>query len=121
MNFTEYQTKARTTALYPKIMRELFPAKDDIRVELLYSVTGLCDEAGEVAGKMKKWLRGDLGGRKPHPDVDDLRKELGDVLWYVAAIASDLDISLESVAKENLKKLSGRKKRGKIRGDGDHR
>ena len=88
--------------------------------ELFYSVSGLCDESGEVAGKVKKWLRGDLGDA-PHPSKEDLQKELGDVLWYIAAICSDLDISLDDVASGNIAKLASRKERGVIQGDGDNR
>lgn len=123
MEFNEYQSQARSTALYPERLRRMFPAPDGAdrpRVELFYSAAGLCDESGEVAGKIKKWLRGDLGD-VPHPDVDEIRKELGDVLWYIAAICSDLDISLDSVAKANVEKLASRRARGVIRGDGDNR
>ena len=50
-----------------------------------------------------------------------MKKELGDVLWYVSALARDLDITLEDVANANLKKLEDRKNRNKIKGSGDDR
>ena len=107
MNFNEYQKIARSTAIYPKEYKVIYPA------------LGLCGEAGEVAEKIKKTVRGDTP-----LDVDMRMKiamELGDVLWYVAALADDLGVTLEEIAQANVDKLRSRMKRKKINGSGDNR
>ena len=109
MNFTEYQNLALSTAIYPK------------KYETIYPALGLCGEAGEVAEKIKKSIRDGIDYGYEEEFKADLTKELGDVLWYVAALASDLDISLDDVAKKNVQKLASRKKRNKIGGSGDDR
>ena len=111
MNFQEYQRKARSFAIYPgKGTAHGFS----------YTALGLNGEAGEVAEHAKKILRDDTGAitaeRRNH-----LKKEIGDVLWYVSNCCSELGISLNEVAKENIEKLSSRKKRGKIKGQGSQR
>ena len=109
MNFTEYQNLALSTVIYPK------------KYETIYPALGLCSEAGEIAGKVKKSIRDDLDYWQEEQFKEDLTKELGDVLWYVAALASDLDISLNDVAEKNVQKLASRKKRNMIGGSGDNR
>jgi NTP pyrophosphatase (non-canonical NTP hydrolase) len=109
MNFTEYQNLALATAIYPK------------KYETIYPALGLCGEAGEVAEKVKKSIRDGLDYWQEKQFKEDLTKELGDVLWYISALASDLDISLNDVAENNLLKLASRKKRNKIGGSGDNR
>jgi len=110
MKINEYQKKALTTALYPEKYKVIYPA------------LGLGNEAGEALGKVKKWLREDDGGGKMSKERKDaLKEELGDVLWYLATLAHDLDLSLDDIAKLNLDKLQSRKKRGKLKGDGDKR
>ena len=109
MNFTEYQELAKSTAIYPSRYFKVYPA------------LGLCGEAGEVAEKIKKVIRDGVDYLHEEEFKAELTKELGDVLWYVAALASDLDISLDDVAKKNLQKLASRKKRNKIGGSGDNR
>lgn len=104
MTFEEYQQAARSTALYPAEHQVIYPA------------LGLVGEAGEIANKIKKTLRGDK-----ELDRDVLADEMGDVLWYLAALASDLDLNLDDVAQRNVEKLSDRKARGVIKGDGDRR
>jgi len=104
MTLEEYQKAAVHTKMYP----------EDKKIE--YCALGLTGEAGEVAEKVKKWLRGDKELNK-----EDLIKELGDVLWYVTAMAEDLGYSLEDVARMNIEKLTSRAERGKIQGDGDDR
>lgn len=84
--------------------------------KVTYPALGLCGEAGEIAEKVKKSLRGD----KPL-DNFQLVLELGDVLWYITALAEDLGYSLEDVLVANIEKLSSRKERGMIKGDGDNR
>jgi len=103
MEFNEYQKKAITTAIYP------------IEYEIIYPALGLAGEAGEVAEKIKKYIRdGEL-------DKDSVAKELGDVLWYIANLASDLDIDLDVIAHNNIEKLFSRKERGVLHGSGDNR
>ena len=87
---------------------------------IAYPTLGLCNEAGEVAGKIKKIFR-DRGGKITEEDRQALKQELGDVLWYLAQICTELDISLEEVAAANLEKLFSRLERGTIGGDGDNR
>ncbi len=109
MNFSEYQTNSRATAQYPSIGHSV-----------IYPTLGLVNEAGEVAGKIKKIFR-DKNGEINDEARAALQAELGDVLWYIAQVCTELDISLEDVAEANLAKLLDRQARGKIQGDGDHR
>ncbi len=109
MTFEEYQKQSRKTALYPNVGQNF-----------IYPTLGLSGEAGEVADKIKKVLR-DKGGKLDEETKADIEKELGDVLWYVAQIATELDISFEHIAEENLKKLLSRLERGTIKGSGDNR
>jgi len=83
-------------------------------------VLGLANEAGEVAGKVKKIFR-DKGGVIGEAEREALKAELGDVLWYIAQVCTELEIPLDEVAEANLAKLLDRQARGKIRGDGDNR
>ena len=87
---------------------------------IVYPTLGLTNEAGELAGKVKKLFR-DKGGQIGEEDRQALKKELGDVLWYLAQICTELDLSLQDVAEANLVKLFDRLERGKIRGEGDER
>jgi NTP pyrophosphatase (non-canonical NTP hydrolase) len=109
MNFNEYQQKSRKTAGYPAIGHPV-----------IYPTLGLVNEAGEVAGKIKKVFR-DKGGQINEETKSALKAELGDVLWYLAQISTELGLSLDEVAEYNLQKLYSRLERGKIRGDGDNR
>jgi len=115
MDFITYQKKAIDTAIYPY--------KGD---NLVYPALKLNGEAGEVAELVGKWIR-DRGywpglNNKPNGFMADvLIDELGDVLWYIAALATELEIDLEYVAENNLKKLTDRQNRGKIHGSGDRR
>lgn len=104
----EYQRLASTTAKYPSDSG------------LVYTVLGMASEAGEVAGKLKKAIR-DEGGNISPERREQLISEVGDVLWYVAMVAMELDTTLSSVAEQNLDKLLDRKSRGVIGGDGDNR
>lgn len=122
MKMNEYQYHAMQTAKHPSVEHMGF---------------GLLEEAGEVAGILKRVFRKD-----PEYFISDkdeptglyayyapvstsarykLIKELGDVLWYTAGLASHLDISLEYIADQNLKKLQGRAAAGIIQGSGDDR
>ena len=102
MTFDEYQEFARSTAIYPTTCKVTYPT------------LGLCGEAGEVAEKVKKHMR---DGKS----LIGLGLELGDVLWYISALADDLGVTLEEVAQANVDKLKSRMERNKIKGDGDYR
>lgn len=91
---------------------KVFPEKHAI----VYPALGMMGEAGEVSEKVKKWLRGDRELDKP-----ELVKEIGDVLWYITALADDLGYTLTNVAEMNIEKLSSRKERGVLKGSGDNR
>jgi NTP pyrophosphatase (non-canonical NTP hydrolase) len=94
----------------------------DIEVNdpIVYPTLGLVNEAGEFAGKIKKIFR-DKGGTISEDDREALKGELGDVLWYLTQICTNLGLSLEEVGEANLDKLFSRLERGKISGEGDHR
>ena len=104
-----YQRQAAKTAIYPDSHKIIYPA------------LGLAGEAGEVANKVKKFIRD--GADKESFEVKKLEiaAEIGDVLWYCANLANDLGINLSDIASENYAKLSGRSKRGTLGGDGDNR
>ncbi len=87
---------------------------------IVYPTLGLANEAGEVAGKVKKIFR-DKNGVISDEDREALKQELGDVLWYLAQICTELNLSLQEVAEANLEKLFSRLERGQIRGSGDER
>lgn len=87
---------------------------------LAYYALGLCDESGEVAGKIKKLYR-DHNGQLTEEYKKEIEKELGDVVWYLSQICTKLGVSFEEVAQMNLDKLKSRMDRGKITGDGDNR
>ncbi len=109
MTFEEYQKKSRETAIYPN--------KDN---NFVYPTLGLVGEAGEVAEKIKKVLR-DKSGAIDEETEKELEKELGDVLWYLSNLATELNLSLEEIASMNLEKLDSRKERGMLHGSGDDR
>lgn len=87
---------------------------------LIYPTLGLANEAGEVAGKIKKIFR-DKNGQISDVDRQALKYELGDVLWYLTQICTELDLTLADVAEANLVKLFDRMERNQIGGDGDER
>ncbi len=109
MTFEEYQQKSRVTAQYPN------PGKNYI-----YPTLGLCGETGEVAEKIKKVIR-DKDGIVDAETLDHIKKELGDVLWYIAQLSTELGLEFEDIASTNLNKLLSRLHRGKIHGNGDDR
>jgi NTP pyrophosphatase (non-canonical NTP hydrolase) len=109
MDFNDYQIKSRKTAGYPAIGHPV-----------IYPTLGLVNEAGEVAGKIKKVFR-DKGGEISEETRQALKAELGDVLWYIAQVATELDLSLDEVAEYNIAKLYDRLERVKLKGDGDNR
>ena len=104
MTPAEYQRKTSVFAVYPK---------DN---ELPYLSLGLAAEAGEVADKIAKYYRGDK-----ELTLEDLRKELGDCLWFVSQFCNRYNWTLEELMQENIFKLADRQARGKIVGNGDNR
>lgn len=108
MNIKEYQDKAIATAIYGEGSK------------IIYPTLGLTGEAGEVADKVKKVLR-DNSGEFSEEKRFEIAKELGDVLWYCAALARDLGYSLDLIAQLNIDKLQSRKERDQIHGSGDNR
>jgi len=109
MNFTEYQQLALRTA-HPKTKKD----------EMFHLVLGLVGEAGEIAEKVKKTVR-DNDSDFSTFDVDDLKKELGDILWYIATLSDYFDIKLDDIATKNIEKLASRQARGTLTGSGDDR
>lgn len=113
MNFQEYQEKSRETAIYP-----------NLGDNLPYLALGIAGESGEVADKVKKFIRDAKFTSIKDLSVEqkkELTTEIGDVLWYIAQLATELDMSLEAVAQQNIDKLQGRKQHGTLRGSGDNR
>ena len=100
MNLSDYQQRSRATAVYP-----------DAGANLTYPALGLCGEAGEAAEKVKKAIRDDGG----------VLTELGDVLWYVAQLATEAGLDLDEIAESNLEKLLSRRERAVLHGSGDFR
>ncbi len=109
MDLNQYQKQARRTATYP-----------DVGENPIYPTLGLTGEAGEVADKVKKVLR-DRDGTFDECSREAIKLELGDVLWYISQLSSELGYELEDVAQSNLEKLASRSARGRISGDGDNR
>ena len=124
LTFDNYQSSASVTAIYP--------GQGEIE-GLMYAALGLAGEAGEVANKVKKMWRDESGyeyrdnafGGMTLEYRDrfkkDLQAELGDIAWYLAAVANELGISLEQAAHDNLSKLESRQRRGVLGGSGDGR
>jgi NTP pyrophosphatase (non-canonical NTP hydrolase) len=109
MTGNEYQIKATATAIYP-----------NIGSNFTYPALGLAGEAGEVCDKIKKVLRDD-GGVFTEEKLAGIGKELGDVLWYVAALCNELGFKLEDIMQGNIDKLTDRTARGVRGGSGDDR
>lgn len=109
MRLSDYQERSRATAVYP-----------DAGDNLLYPTLGLCGEAGEVAEKVKKMVRDDAGVLSEERRAA-LSKELGDVLWYAAQLATEAGLDLGEIAEANLAKLLSRRDRGVLQGSGDDR
>ena len=99
----DYQRAAVSTAIYKKEHAVIYPA------------LGLAAEAGEVANKVKKILR---DGKF---DKEAIADEVGDCMWYIAALCRDLNIDMQEIADNNIKKLKDRLERGVLAGSGDKR
>ena len=108
MNFDDYQEQIKKFAIYPGAGTGNLHA-------LSYTALGLAEEAGEYAGKVSKLLRDNVF------ETTLASKELGDVLWQLTRAATELNISLADVAKQNIEKLEKRIKNGTLQGTGDER
>lgn len=104
MDFREYNDFVKSMKVFPE------------KFAIIYPTLGMMGEAGEVSEKVKKWMRGDR-----ELDKAELVKEVGDVLWYITALADDLGYTLEDVALMNVAKLSDRRDRNVVKGSGDNR
>lgn len=110
MTLDEYQKQALVTAVF----------SDDDFKDLAHWVFGINGEAGEIAEKIKKIIR-DKNGVVGEDDKQELVKEMGDVLWYLAVLAKHLGYDFEEVGQRNIIKLRDRQKRNMIGGSGDNR
>ena len=106
MELSEYQANAKTTAVYPGRLDGRF----------FYPSIGLAGEVGELLNKIKKIARDGADA-----NIDEIKGEVGDVLWYLSQICTEFGISLDDAAEYNLKKLKSRAERGTIEGSGDNR
>ena len=109
MEFNEYQKKSWETAVYPN--------KGD---NITYPALGLGGESGEVLEKIKKIIRDD-NHEVSEVKKEELSKEIGDVLWYIAALSMELGLDLNDIAQKNVDKLQSRKERNVLHGSGDNR
>lgn len=110
--FDEYQALAMTTAQYPEKGEGSF-------ISIGYVGLGCAGEGGEIAEQVKKMWRneGELTGERR----DKILAEVGDALWYLAAMCTELNADFGEVAQANLDKLADRAERGVIKGEGDTR
>lgn len=111
--FSDYQSDTKLTAVYPHV------GTGDI-IAVNYCGLGASNEAGEIAGKVKKAWRDD-NSTITEKKREELIGEMGDVLWYLSQLANELDVSLGEIAQGNMDKLLDRKARGVIAGSGDNR
>lgn len=109
MNLSDYQQQSKKTAIYPNAGNNF-----------VYPTLGLVGEAGEIANKIKKIIR-DKNNLLSDEDKKEIGQELGDVLWYLAQIATELQVSLDEIAENNLTKLLSRLERNVLGGNGDNR
>jgi NTP pyrophosphatase (non-canonical NTP hydrolase) len=109
LSANDYQDRALDTAIYP-----------NRGANFVYPALGLVGESGEVADKLKKVIR-DNDGVLTDSVRDAVAAELGDVMWYVAVLAAELDYDLDEIMAKNLAKLASRQQRGVISGSGDNR
>ena len=106
---TDYQARACETAIFPK------------HRATEYLTLGLTGEAGEIANKVKKFIRDGATKDEYLAKRTEIGYEIGDVLWYCAVLAEELEMNLGHIMEKNLEKLADRHKRGKISGSGDNR
>ena len=113
MQFNEYQERVKETAIYP-----------NVGDNFVYPALGLAGETGEVIEKIKKLVRDNnitSAAMVEEEKKQEIKKEMGDVLWYLAQLSTEFGFLLEEVAERNIEKLASRKERGMLRGSGDNR
>ena len=113
MEMNEYQKRARETATYPGVGENF-----------VYPALGLAGETGEVIEKIKKLMRNDgvtKATEVPEEKRAEIAKEMGDILWYIAQLGTELGITMDEMAEKNLEKLASRKERGVLHSEGDNR
>lgn len=122
MQLDDYQKKATKTNIYLNKIKENFPnlPKEIYKMLGLSYVCNGLGEVGEIQGKFKKIIR-DNGGIITDEHRKEISKEIGDNLWYIASLCTELNISLDECCQQNLRKLNSRKERGKLEGSGDNR
>lgn len=146
MELNDYQVAARATANYPrnelrvvypllglmgetgevaeKVFSIIVPGTDDTTRKVLRTMLTAIVNAKESEALKKSLRKGEVKadvGIAADIDVEGIVKEMGDVLWYLASLADDLGVTLDNVAKTNIKKLADRAARGVIKGEGDNR
>ena len=110
MDFDEYQDRAEETAIFPDEL------PDFVETGQVYTVLGEAGEGGEIAEKLKKAIRED------DPDyIEDMRAEIGDVLWYLSQVCEEFGWDMGEIAEENIEKLQDRQERDQLTGEGDDR
>jgi NTP pyrophosphatase (non-canonical NTP hydrolase) len=115
MEFKEYQRLAWRTASYPRAGQG---SQGSIE-PLMYPLLGIAGESGEICEKVKKAWRNN--GYLTDEMLEGVRKEIGDVFWYLAALSTELHMSLDEIAQENIEKLADRAERGVLKSEGDMR
>lgn len=125
LTFEKFQAGAKETAIYNQDARVLYPALGTAGevgevLEKAINLIMMAAHAGKVCNQVKKIIRDD-NCECDTPRKHDIGKEIGGVLWYCAAVASDLGLDLGVIAQENLDILADRQKRDAIQGDGDNR
>jgi NTP pyrophosphatase (non-canonical NTP hydrolase) len=126
MKFSDFQEDIQQTLVYRDKIKSMLVAHGSVPTPSVVTLLGLSyaalglGESGEVQGKVKKIIR-DSGGIITEEHRQKIASELGDTLWYVAAVASELGLDLDAVAQGNIDKLLDRRNRGVICGSGDDR
>ena len=110
MDLHEYQKEATKTAIFPDELPNF------LNIGQVYTVLGEGGETGEIQEKLKKSIRED-----DEEYIEEMRAEVGDVLWYLSQICEEFDWNMEKIAQDNLTKLQDRQERGKLTGTGDKR
>lgn len=110
MDFDEYQSQAEATAIFPDELPEF------VETGQVYTVLGASGETGEIQEKLKKAIREDDPSY-----IEDMRDEVGDVLWYLSQVCEEFGWSMGEIADDNLAKLQDRQERGQLTGEGDDR
>lgn len=113
MTLDEYQERTSDSAVYPG-------AREQNLIGLIYAGLGASNEAGEIAGKIKKIMRDDNGQITDEKRIA-IQGEVGDTLWYLGQVADQLGLKLGAIAEANIAKLKDRKDRGVLQGSGDNR